>query len=367
MVNNKNNFGTKSINQKLSQTKEYRDFIKMVTKRMDKGEEEYGKSWLTDDISKEFLEEGADSLNYCFMWWYKNKLISNIIINFRNGKTMPQIARENNINEQWVRDKLKANMLNEEYLNIVRKNTQIFYKNNRKTIEAGAKARRKQYTTTIFKITPSVSYIYGVLLGDGDMQKDTIGLIAIDKEFVQRFRDELYNWCGEKKKINTITNTKYKDCYECCLCSVVISKFFKTMKLEDILNSNKTCKSYFLQGMFDSEGSVCKKTGNVDMFNCNDTIIETCSILLDELNINHSVRTDVKKGTKTNFGKYKEDLKEIKIKAESLSKFNKYIGFTISRKQKRLTWGLNNISRFGSQNHREKISKGKQKIIKNGK
>ena len=51
--------------------KDFDNFTKEMWKRLKRGEEKYGDSYVTDDIKKELSEELQDSANYIFMLWLR--------------------------------------------------------------------------------------------------------------------------------------------------------------------------------------------------------------------------------------------------------------------------------------------------------
>ncbi len=51
--------------------KEFDNFTNDMWKRLKRGEEKYGSSFVTDDIKKELSEELKDVANYAFMLWLK--------------------------------------------------------------------------------------------------------------------------------------------------------------------------------------------------------------------------------------------------------------------------------------------------------
>ena len=189
-----------------------------------------------------------------------------------------------------------------------------------------SEANSLKFPNKIFKYSPEVCYIYGVILGDGTLGKDYFSLGSIDKEFAEKFRNEVKKWCNKVSKIYW-----YTDEYVISYWSINLANFLKILKIRDILKLSSNYKIQFLKGLFDSDGSM-SKCGRVDFDNCNKEIIDIVSQLLEELKITHSVRISIKKGTKTNFGVYKKDLYQIHIFKESLSSFAKHINFIMSRK-----------------------------------
>jgi intein-encoded DNA endonuclease-like protein len=189
-----------------------------------------------------------------------------------------------------------------------------------------------------------LGYVIGVRLGDGYTYEKSrsyvIGLKAKDKEFVEEFGRRLGNILGRRpirpwKDTKTYTvKAASKTLYE------LLRKPVDLKRIRKYVEHCKKCTAAFLRGLFDSEGCV-SKNGYIYLHNTNYELLVYAQRLLRRFGIESTGPwPSTKKGTtKYIRGKrYKtnEDCYYIYIRAESLPKFYRFIGFTIRRKQKRL-------------------------------
>jgi intein-encoded DNA endonuclease-like protein len=105
-------------------------------------------------------------------------------------------------------------------------------------------------------------------------------------------------------------------------------------------NTAKKCTAAFLRGLFDSEGHV-SKNGYITLHNTNYEVLVYAQRLLRRFDIESTGPwPSTKKGTiRYSHGrrfKANKDCYYIYIRAESLPKFYRHIGFIIRRKQERL-------------------------------
>jgi len=194
-----------------------------------------------------------------------------------------------------------------------------------------------------------LGYVIGVRLGDGYTRKTSrnyvIGLKAKDKEFVEEFGRRLGAVLGgepirprfRKDVGKYFAEATSKTLYE------LLRKPIDLKRIKKHVEHCKKCTAAFLRGLFDSEGHVSKR-GYIILYNTNYEVLAYAQKLLKR---RFGIETTgpwphVQKGTTMHdprTGKqYKtnEDCYYIYIKAESLPKFYRHIGFTIRRKQKRL-------------------------------
>jgi intein-encoded DNA endonuclease-like protein len=189
--------------------------------------------------------------------------------------------------------------------------------------------------------------VIGVVLGDGYTRKSGdrcfIGLKAKDKEFVEKFGRCLANVLGRKPVRPRKEERRYaieitsKTLYE------LLKKPVDLKRIRRHVEHCPKCAAAFLRGLFDSEAYISKE-GYIYLHNTNyDLLVYAQKLLWKYFRIEatgpwpskqkgtpmHDPRTG--KQYKTN-----EDCYYIYIGAESLPKFYRHIGFTISRKQKRL-------------------------------
>jgi intein-encoded DNA endonuclease-like protein len=173
--------------------------------------------------------------------------------------------------------------------------------------------------------------VIGVVLGDGYAtsvkNKDyVIALSAKDKEFVEDFGRHLGNVLRrkpikpifKKNEGKYVAKAKSKTLYE------LLKKPVDLKRIRKYVEHCPKCVAAFLRGFFDSEGCV-HKAGYIYLFNTNyEVLVYIQKLLWKYFGIES---TGPWPGQKCYY---------IYIRAESLPKFYRYIGFTIPRKQKRL-------------------------------
>jgi hypothetical protein len=199
-------------------------------------------------------------------------------------------------------------------------------------------------------------YLLGVLLGDGSIAINRIRIAVKDKEFIMKCKQSLECCLNlEKKlKIKKRKNWGFKNyspsyLYHIDFCSVLFSSLVK----EDIENleklKDKEKMISFLEGIYDSEGSVGKDRMRIRLIMRDFSIrtINLISIFLNALKISHKIRKNFYKEQQNNFF-------IIDINGSETIKFYKLIKFSIPYKQKRLE--LHNKN-----NEKNWISKAKMK------
>jgi intein-encoded DNA endonuclease-like protein len=201
----------------------------------------------------------------------------------------------------------------------------------------------------LVKPSEDLGYVIGVRLGDGYTRETSydyiIGLKAKDKEFVEEFGRRLGNVLGRepikpkfrKNERTYVADARSKTLYE------LLRKPVDLKRIKKYVEHCKKCTAAFLRGLFDSEGYV-SKAGYIYLHNTNyELLVYAQKLLRERFGIEstgpwprkrkgttmHDPRTG--KQYKTN-----EDYYCIYIRAESLLKFYRHIGFSIRRKQKRL-------------------------------
>jgi intein-encoded DNA endonuclease-like protein len=199
----------------------------------------------------------------------------------------------------------------------------------------------------LLKPSEDLGYVIGVRLGDGYTYENSssyiIGLGAKDKEFVEKFGICLGNVLGRrpirpwKDAGRYIAEAASKALHE------LLRKPVDLKRIKKHVEHCKKCTAAFLRGLFDSEGCVNKK-GYITLHNTNyELLVYAQKLLWKYFGIEstgpwpntprgktiHNPKTG--KQYKTN-----EDCYYIYIRAESLPKFYRNIGFTVRRKQKRL-------------------------------
>jgi intein-encoded DNA endonuclease-like protein len=199
----------------------------------------------------------------------------------------------------------------------------------------------------LLKPSEDLAYVIGVRLGDGYTYKSGgdcfIGLKAKDKEFVEKFGRCLGNVLGRRP----IRPRKEAEKYAAVAVSRTLHELLKKpvdlKRIKSYVEHCPKCAAAFLRGLFDSEGHV-HKAGYIYLHNTDyDLLVYAQKLLWKYFGIESTGPWPHKrKGTTMHdprTGKqYKinEDCYYIYIRAESLPKFYRHIGFTIPRKQKRL-------------------------------
>ena len=198
----------------------------------------------------------------------------------------------------------------------------------------------------LLKPSEDLAYIIGARLGDGYTYEDgdyyVIRLRAKDKEFVEDFGRRLANVLRRepirprKDAGKYIAEAKSKTLYK------LLRKPVDLKRIKKYVEHCPKCTAAFLRGLFDSEGYV-SKNGYIYLYNTNYEVLVYAQRLLRRFGIESTGPWPaVQKGTTMHDPrtgkqyKTKKDCYYIYIRAESLPKFYRHIGFTIPRKQKRL-------------------------------
>jgi intein-encoded DNA endonuclease-like protein len=192
-----------------------------------------------------------------------------------------------------------------------------------------------------------LGYVIGVRLGDGYTYEEGddcgIGLKAKDKEFVEKFGICLGNVLGRRP----VRPWKDAGRYAAVVVSKALYKLLREpidlKRIKKYVEHCPKCTAAFLRGLFDSEGCV-RKEGYIILYNTNYELLTYAQkLLLRRFGIESTGPwPNTQRGTTIHnprTGKqYKanKDCYYIYIRAESLPKFYRHIGFNIRRKQKRL-------------------------------
>jgi len=213
-------------------------------------------------------------------------------------------------------------------------------------VKAGRIKIKKHKIPKNLQLNRDLSYVLGVIAGDGcisynrDMQRYQIILSAVDKEFVDKFREILYNYF-KIKPTNEFKKSKVKnwrDQYVTRLCSKNACDFI--LKIgnfrgdnweipENIKKADNQIKSSFIKGFFDSEGEIDKKIGRIGAVSINLKGLEEIQDLLSNLKIRSTIikKKDSRLNTSQKYVLRIHDKKSIVL-------FYQLVGFTIQRKQK---------------------------------
>jgi len=184
-------------------------------------------------------------------------------------------------------------------------------------------------------IDRDLAYILGVLMGDGHLSQRRTVLSAIDKEFVENFKDSLERWSKYKARFfsrNIKVSGKIKRRkiqWVCYLDSVEIEKFLKSFNISDLRKPEY--KVYFIRGFFDSEGSFSKDYELI-AYNKDYGKVKFVNKLLNDLGLDNRIKKYTVKNIKDDSILYYY----LKVIGRARYLFYQKIGFSIQRKQRRM-------------------------------
>lgn len=272
----------------------------------------------------------------------KRKLTNQNILSFKelynSGLSSWAIAKKFNTEHSNILYHLKK-------LGISRRNRSSAAKEG---VSAGRIIIKRNYIPKNLRLNENLAYILGVLAGDGYMdyseerRAHSIGLSAIDKEFVQRFRETLFKFFKIKSsnEFRKSRREKWNNQYITRLCSKEACDFinsigdftkYKWSVPELIKNSSEDIKCAFLSGFFDSEGEIDKKSKRVGATSVNLAGLEEIGFLLKNIGIRYTII-----GAKLRVDRWnRKYILRIHDK-KSIDLFKNKIGFTIKRKMDRL-------------------------------
>ncbi|MBI1978983.1 MAG: hypothetical protein HYS62_02905 [Candidatus Aenigmarchaeota archaeon] len=174
-------------------------------------------------------------------------------------------------------------------------------------------------------------FILGALMGDGCLtSRPSIGDFTIEfdqkcGEWLEMLSEKFRESFGKTSDVRRTS----KGFFRLRIHSKQIFKELEEMKKklpEIVLTSDDLCKTKFLQGIFDAEGSVHKTRFRITFSNKRDMIIKTCQTLLQKFDISTG-KVWISKG----------DVKILPIFGrDRLEKFQRSIGFTHPEKKSKL-------------------------------
>lgn len=212
---------------------------------------------------------------------------------------------------------------------------------------------RHSRPNTVFRFpdlnpSPELSYVLGVRYGDGSItnlpyRQIGVSLHAKDLEFVEKFNRCITKILHRGYPIHQSAKGEY------CLgfSNKVLGRFLQ-LPLEDQKSIIEKFPIPFIQGMFDSEGYVGKRT--ITLANTNEDMVKYIHWLLSRLSIESHLsfvpKSKIKGATK--------DVHVLNITGqENLAKFCMKVGFAIRRKQKKIVkivkWGSTYPERASAQ------------------
>lgn len=206
--------------------------------------------------------------------------------------------------------------------------------------------KRRKYNHPDLSPSPELSYLIGVLVGDGNITKSgydyQIRLSAKDKEFVESFAEKLAI-INHKSSSYSIRKNK-RGLYETQGRSKKLYYFIKGGNFWSIAEAYPI---EFITGFFDSEGTITKSskwnTWHISFSNTDMELINFVQGLLNKLRIEARVYVDKRKGQKvprTKWAKkdyYKNsDVFKLQVLAKDHHKFARIVHPSINRKRDRL-------------------------------
>ncbi|GAH24903.1 unnamed protein product, partial [marine sediment metagenome] len=205
----------------------------------------------------------------------------------------------------------------------------------------------RKYNYPDLSPSPELRYLIGVVVGDGSITKIgsdyAIRLSAKDEEFVVKFaktlaivnrRDSCYPIWRNKRGL-LVTTGRSKELYY----------FIKNVEYYEVI---QTYPHEFIEGFFDSEGSVSKtkkwNSWHITLSNTKLNLIELTQWMLDNIGIEARIYLDKKKGQKVAKTKWSNDkdyyknfdVYKLQVLAKDNHTFARAIHPAIVRKKARL-------------------------------
>jgi len=131
--------------------------------------------------------------------------------------------------------------------------------------------------------SPSLSYIIGVLLGDGEVRNGGIRLQQTKREFADEFIKHTKN-IGFNPFISNPPSVLKKNQIRVLASSKNFLEWFKNLPIKDIQNHVKDFPFYFLKGLYESDGS--RQRSNITFYNTNIYILHIAKHLLNDNGFN---------------------------------------------------------------------------------
>lgn len=195
-------------------------------------------------------------------------------------------------------------------------------------------------------LNDNTCYIYGVMLGDGYINRNKINrsyyvcLKVKDLDFAKRFANEIYIYTGRMPKIRKCT---WKTSKQGFIYHVKISNkelYHKIIHVKDNFynlfnNLDNNLSKQFLEGLYDSEGCVTDRefSNRIILNNRDLKLILLAKLLLSKFNIeSHYYET---------MNKNKPYYELYVCTRDRISLFHKLIKFSILRKEERIDKILN--------------------------
>lgn len=211
-------------------------------------------------------------------------------------------------------------------------------------------------------INKNFGYVLGVLVGDGFLDKNSVGLNVKDKDFALTFKKNFEIAFKKQGKLHF-----YNGLWRVLFHSRSLVNLLKQIDYHIISSTTEKVKCAFLKGFFDSEGSVYfrakygVRNRKIELAVKDYELLSFCKNLLEELSIKtrkidkrfRNVRL-IKNRILPPMYYFRFSLRENK---NNFIRFQNLIGFSIERKQEELNRLINSyfIYRSKWKNLREKV------------
>jgi len=197
-------------------------------------------------------------------------------------------------------------------------------------------------------LTPSsaLSYIIGTVEGDGwttnhieqdGTERHRIGLQAISYEFVVEFRDAIEEIVDKKYSLTKRKRDEYSDTYVIKLDNLPLFDFLERPR-NDHRNKISKYPSWFVKGLFDSEGTPKQKANMIECYNTDRALLNFTSDMLSKIGIESSI--GIKSRDESEVGgqtvKNNKELYVLRISGSGVTTFYQQVGFTIPEKTQKL-------------------------------
>jgi len=204
---------------------------------------------------------------------------------------------------------------------------------------------RPRLNYTPIDTTPSaeLAYVVGVILGDGNVQKDQrhydVRLITKDEEFALEFKKNLSKLLrGGKIRLYRRRDKRpgRSPLWVVEACSKALYDYIRALSPYSLRELSFAYPSEFLRGFFDSEGGVYIIKGRWGMVYADNTdkrLLElVCQVASEKFNIQFKMRPEKRKARKGRRPVYRIAI----YRRDQILLFYRNIGFTIKRKAERL-------------------------------
>jgi len=266
--------------------------------------------------------------------------VRRIVKLYKEGKSIDEVAEETGWHRSTVYRKVK-NAGEVKSLSEAKSGTTLSEEHKRK-ISEGCKANpnvgsdSRPLKESHNKMDKKLTYVYGVLITDGYISDQGIGLETIDKEFCDRFQEfaeekfgvEGRRYNGKERK-NEIRGDKFtsQETEIFRLNSVNLLEHLEDVNIIEELKKleDRELQIEALKGMWDSDGSLNVEGRQVVFYKSDESIIDLYTSLISDL-IEADYNVIDKKRTKVcKFGTKK-----------SVKKFYEIVDPTIERKREKL-------------------------------